>query len=884
MSGKRHCFPLADRQTLTRASSTSLTLTASLYAQQVNSNLFLLQSSIQSISTRVLIQSALMRYNNGNNTDANWVRAQGDLATALYGGGSSQDLIQARVVPNNATGLNGPYAVLNVTGSADPIRLPYTVDGEPVNLGDEDGYPPALYPNLTYAQAPYNSTFSVKQATYNGASINTTTPLFLGPWRVNSSLSLCSITYPIVNNTSMIDALGWITIIANARLIQNVPESATLGLGNSGLVLLVGPKNISSRLPANILWNSGQQADSKVFESQPMHFIVSPPQNASRSLRHPLAANGADYTFNLSQFPAVQDALTTNQSTAHNAGSFLDTYNEVGDHVSTGFAWIDSSLADWAVVVEQSYDEVVQPITSLRNLLIACLFGTTGFVLLCLFPVAHYSVRPIQRLRAATLKTVDPYIYQSSSELGDHYSSQDSHDGSNDDDAYASMARKEGFVDRVSRWWPFGEKLKPRRRRRRRPASADRRFRIPGKVQERKYFVSDELTDLSHTFNEMVEELMMQYMRLEDRVKERTYELELSKKAAEAANESKTLFIANISHELKTPLNGILGMTAVCMSEDDPTKIKRSLGIIYKSGDLLLNLLTDLLTFSKNQIGQQLSLDEKEFRLADISSQVLSIFDKQTKDASIRLRTQFEGPNESLETASGRPGQPGYGPYGTGRVKDMCLYGDQHRILQVLINLVSNSLKFTPAGGSVTVSIRCIGEYEPEWGPLTSRKSSTNSRTSKVSFNQPNGKGPRRPRGPNNSGSGTSVNTGSGGSNRTGSDKNIHTALEINSRGAKPMSQTAQSRDHSEVPNLLNARSFVFEFEVEDTGPGIPPAQQQKVFEPFVQGDLGLSKKYGGTGLGLSICSQLATLMKGEMSLHSTEGQGSTFTMRIPLT
>jgi osomolarity two-component system sensor histidine kinase SLN1 len=128
-------------------------------------------------------------------------------------------------------------------------------------------------------------------------------------------------------------------------------------------------------------------------------------------------------------------------------------------------------------------------------------------------------------------------------------------------------------------------------------AGRRRQFRVPTRVKDHTYFVHDELTDLTTTFNEMSDESTMQYESLEEKVRQRTAELELSKEAAEAANESKTLFTANISHELKTPLNGIMGMCAVCMSENDALKLKQSLEVIYKSGELLLNLLTDLLTF-----------------------------------------------------------------------------------------------------------------------------------------------------------------------------------------------------------------------------------------------------------------------------------------------
>ena len=648
------------------------------------------------MSTRVLVQNSLQRYNaQGNDSDSNWSKAMSDLGVALSGGGASQYLFQARVFSKNGTGINDQYGLMNVTGSGieGQIPLPYDyANGSHVYLGDDgEGYPPILYPNLTYTSTPLNSTFNVSMAYYDDMPLYSNSTLLLGPWLINESFALISITVPIINNTSAIDILGWLTVIVNAELIFNVQNSLE-GLGNTGVILIVGPGSPTNLFPTGVLYNSAKMDDQSTLDQQEVRFVLPPLQNSSRSTRHSASAYGEpDLPFTMQDYPAVYDAVSVDNHGLNNAGSLLKSTNEQGDSISAGFALPTSRLVDWVVLIEQDYNEVIQPINHLRNVLLACVFGTTGAILLLLIPIAHYSVRPIRRLRAATKRTVDPYGYPpDEGSVRTSVSGDEHRQASDDEENLGEVARKEGFMHYVSHWRRGNPKSRAERKRQ--PRGRTETFRIPSKVQDRKHFIHDELTDLTTTFNEMSEELMMQYERLEEKVRQRTHDLELSKKAAEAANESKTLFIANISHELKTPLNGILGMCAVCMQEDDHTKIKRSLGIIYKSGDLLLHLLQDLLTFSKNQIGQQLTLEVREFRIADISSQILNIFEKQAKEGAIKLRLHFEGPHESLDGALGTPGQTGYGPSGTGRVRDMCVWGDQHRILQVIINLVSNSL------------------------------------------------------------------------------------------------------------------------------------------------------------------------------------------------
>ena len=259
-------------------------------------------------------------------------------------------------------------------------------------------------------------------------------------------------------------------------------------------------------------------------------------------------------------------------------------------------------------------------------------------------------------------------------------------------------------------------------------------------------------------------------------------------------------------------------------------------------------------------MGHSITIEEKEFRAREISTQLMTIFDKTAAERDINLTVNFEGSTDEMNAeSSGINERKEFGPFGTGRVKDMLLWGDKTRILQVVINLTSNSLKFTPAGGSVTVNIRCLGDAELS----LSRKASTMSKPN-------SGRNSRQ-----------KVYSSSETSEAT-PPKKLDTANEINVM-EKPAALSPFQMAQRTASPPPGARDLMFEFEVHDTGPGVPEHLKKRIFEPFFQGDMQLSKKYSGTGLGLSICSQLAILMKGSITLKSEEGQGSSFTMRIPL-
>ena len=520
-----------------------LSLTASLKAAQLSSNLLLLQSSVEAIATRIVVQNVLLLYNQGNNTKENWSRAAVDLQTAIAGGGTSALLLQAVLFPQNNTGIGDPHGLLNVTGDGvrGKIPLPYAYpNGSAVFLGDNGlGYPPLLYPNFTFTTSAIDNTHNYSQGFFDGDPLYSNSTLLLGPWQVNATLALLSITLPIINNTSPADTLGWITVLVNAQMISDVLTSLE-GLDKTGTVLLVGPTRAYNKLPPGVTYTTKSATNLTAAGKEEVHFVLPPLQNASRGIRHSEHAYGQPNTpFTMQDYPAVLDAFTSTMP-----GSLISTSNEENKSVSVGYSMLLTKLVDWVLLVEQDHGEVIAPINHLRNVLLACVFGTAGAVFLLVLPIAHFSVRPIRRLREATKKTVDPRGFNSDDARSPSFDSRNNHDGdilAHDDDM-AEAAKKEGFIGSLSNWG---------RQRRKRKAKLpelnhSRTFRIPGKVHDGKHVVHDELTDLTRTFNEMSEELMMQYERLEERVKERTKELEQSKKAAEAADKSKTLFIANI--------------------------------------------------------------------------------------------------------------------------------------------------------------------------------------------------------------------------------------------------------------------------------------------------------------------------------------------------
>ncbi|GGB99837.1 PAS domain S-box protein [Pseudoduganella buxea] len=236
-----------------------------------------------------------------------------------------------------------------------------------------------------------------------------------------------------------------------------------------------------------------------------------------------------------------------------------------------------------------------------------------------------------------------------------------------------------------------------------------------------------------------------------------------NERLAQAASRAKSEFVANVSHEIRTPMNAVLGLAHLLDSTGLTPQQREYVGMIQSCGKTLVGIINDVLDFSKIEAGK-VDIAALPFPLTQL-----------VEGVATAMRASGKALDLAVDVAPDLPAT---------------YIGDITRLQQVVLNLVSNALKFTGEGG-VTVVIDRLSQH---------------------------------------------------GSTAT---------LRI---------------------------------EVRDTGIGISEEQVARLFRPFEQADAGISRRFGGTGLGLAIARQLTELMGGRIAVSSQPGQGSTFTVTLPLT
>ncbi|MBZ0157805.1 MAG: HAMP domain-containing protein [Alphaproteobacteria bacterium] len=203
----------------------------------------------------------------------------------------------------------------------------------------------------------------------------------------------------------------------------------------------------------------------------------------------------------------------------------------------------------------------------------------------------------------------------------------------------------------------------------------------------------DEIGMLATTFNYMarslkelflvrkeMEDALRKYSEeLEERIRERTRELEEAMYMAKAANQAKSEFLANMSHELRTPLNSIIGFTEM-MLDTMPGELtaeqKQYLTYVWESGNHLLRLISDILDLSKIEAGM-LALEYGSVDLRDVIESSVSLVKERAMRNHVQVRTDI--------------------------LKAGTIEADEIKIKQVVLNLLANAIKFTPAGGEVGI-------------------------------------------------------------------------------------------------------------------------------------------------------------------------------------
>ncbi|NME67463.1 ATP-binding protein [Flammeovirga aprica] len=241
--------------------------------------------------------------------------------------------------------------------------------------------------------------------------------------------------------------------------------------------------------------------------------------------------------------------------------------------------------------------------------------------------------------------------------------------------------------------------------------------------------------------------------------------LKEEKEKAEKSAQQKMEFLSTMSHEIRTPMNSIIGSINLLIDTQLNPYQSKKLEMMRFAADNLLRLINEILDFNKLE-ANKVSLEKIRFSVADTMEHLFMMYAQQAEDKNIGYE---------LKTTS---------------LPVNFVMGDPTRLSQVLLNLISNAIKFTEEG-AVSFDVDCT--YQ-------------------------------------------------------------------------------------------NDKSIVYQFIVKDSGIGISQNRIDSIFEAFTQADTSTTRKFGGTGLGLNITKKIVDLLEGQLTLESSEGQGSTFKVSLPFT
>ena len=255
---------------------------------------------------------------------------------------------------------------------------------------------------------------------------------------------------------------------------------------------------------------------------------------------------------------------------------------------------------------------------------------------------------------------------------------------------------------------------------------------------------------------------------LSDRTKDKkiNQKLEDAVHTAENANLAKTTFLNNMSHDIRTPMNAIIGFTNIAMKHDPNPEIRNCLEKISNSSEHLLTLINDVLDISRIESGK-IKFSPIPVDIAEVTDTVLSIMYGFLSNRNISFHSNLEEPKQRYVLA------------------------DAVRIREVLVNILGNAVKFTEDGGTI--------RFESDYGPG------------------------------------------------------------------------------------VDERHITVRYRITDTGVGMTEEFLKHIFDEFSQEENGARTQYKGTGLGLTITKRYVDLMNGTISVESQKGEGSVFTVEIPL-